>query len=220
MVWGRVSKVFRAKPSEEQFIAAFVNRNAPAITGDDLFNAAVRLRVPLANLKALAQKESGRASFSRDGRPVILFEAHWFSRLTHGRFDKSHPDISSPRWDRRLYARHMPGRYRRLARAAALDLDAALSSASWGKFQIMGFHWQRLGYASAWDFAMHMVASEANHLDALVRFIEANRLQAALRACKPNNPASCVEFARRYNGSGYRQNGYHVKLANLIAKNG
>ena len=200
------------------FKQMFVHRNAPAITEQDMQLAAMRLGVPTANLKALAAKESGRASFSRAGRPVILFEAHWFSRLTGRRYDRSHPHISSPRWDRKLYARHMPGRYGRLADAAALNIDAALSSASWGKFQIMGFHWQNLGYASPLQFALAHVSSEANHLDALVRFIEAHKLNKALRDCRPNDPASCIVFARRYNGSGFRQNNYHARLAGLIAR--
>lgn len=204
--------------TEAAFLAAFVNTNAPAINSHDMLAAASRLNVPLANLKALAEKESGRASFSTAGRPVILFEAHWFSRLTKRVYDRTHPSISSRRWNRRLYARHMPGRYKRLARAARLNVDAALSSASWGKFQIMGFHWERLGYESPWDFAMQMVQSEGNHLDALVRFIEANNLAGALRACKAGSPQSCEAFAKGYNGSGFRKNSYHIKLSKLIGK--
>lgn len=204
--------------TQAAFLEAFVNLDAPAIKHSDMVAAASRLGVPIANLYAVAEKESGRSSFSRDGRPVILFEAHWFSRLTKRVYDRSHPSISSRRWNRKLYARHMPGRYKRLARAAKLNVDAAISSASWGKFQIMGFHWERLGYESPWDFAMAMVRSEADHLQALVRFIEANGLADELRACKPNNPGSCEAFAKRYNGGGYRKNAYHVKLAKLIAR--
>jgi len=204
--------------TRDAFMRVFVNKRAPAITETDMQNAARRIGVPVANLKALAEKESGRGAFSREGRPVILFEAHWFSRLTNRRFDRSHPHISSRRWDRRLYARHMPGRYQRMADAAALDFDAALQSASWGRFQIMGFHWQRLGYASPMQFALAMVSSEANHLDALVRFIEAHNLARALRSCRPNDPQSCVEFARRYNGPAFARNRYHTKLARLIAR--
>lgn len=212
-----VDGVFGPK-TEARFLQSFVNRNAPAINHNDMVAAASRLNVPLANLKALAEKESGRASFSAAGRPVILFEAHWFSRLTKREYDRTHPDISSRRWNRKLYARHMPGRYKRLARAAKLDVNAALSSASWGKFQIMGFHWERLGYESALELAWRMVASEGEHLDALVRFIEVNSLADELRACRANNPASCEAFAHRYNGSGFRKNRYHIKLSQLIAK--
>lgn len=204
--------------TREAFLALFVNKNAPAITEHDMKAAASRLGVPLANLYAVAAKESGGASFSINGRPVILFEAHWFSRLTRRAFDRVAPNISSRVWNRRLYARTMEKRYHRLAKAAALDVNAALQSASWGKFQIMGFHWQALGYPSPLHFALAHVSTEANHLEALVRFIEAKNMQKALRDCRPNNPASCVEFARRYNGSGFRKNDYHTKLSKLIAR--
>lgn len=200
------------------FVNAFVNRNAPRINHSDIVAAASLLSVPVANLKALAEKESGRSSFSRAGRPVILFEAHWFSRLTQRRYDRTHPSISSRRWNRNLYARHMPGRYARLARAAALDVNAALSSASWGKFQIMGFHWRDLRYPSAFDFALAMSRSEADHLDALVRFIRANNLAPSLAKCRPNNAVSCIPFSKAYNGGGFRKNSYHIKLSRLIAK--
>ena len=199
------------------FVDMFVNPRAPAINGHDLIAAASRLGVPVANLKALSAKES-RTSFSRAGRPVILPEPHIFSRLTGGIYDRSHPRISSRRWNRRLYVRLMADRYQKLAQMAALDIDAALQSASWGKFQIMGFHWQRLGYASPLQFALAHVSSEANHLDALVRFIEANGLQKALRDCKPNDRESCVEFARRYNGRLFWKNQYAAKLSKLIAR--
>ena len=204
--------------TEKAFLAAFVNTNAPAINRYDMAAAAAKLGCPVANVYAIAEKESGGSSFSRNGRPKIRNEAHWFSRLTRGVYDRSHPSISSRRWNRKLYARHMPGRYKRLARAARLNVDAAISSASWGKFQIMGFHWDDLGYNSAWEFAMSMVSSEANHLEALIRFIKANNLEKALRECKPNDAGSCEAFARGYNGAGFRSNAYHSKLAKLIAK--
>lgn len=200
------------------FINLFVNKRAPAITHADMVTASLRLGVPLANLQALSAMESGRGSFSRNGRPVILFEAHIFSELTNRYYDRRHPHISSRRWNRKLYARYMPGRYKRLADAAALNLDAAISSASWGRYQILGRWWRHLGYGSALDFAMQMVSSEVNHLDALVRYIEANHLNRAFRDCRPNDPASCVEFARRYNGPAFAKNNYHKKLARFIAR--
>lgn len=49
---------------------------------------------------------------------------------------------------------------------------AALESASWGAFQIMGYHWQRLGYASVQDFVTAMSASESQQFEVFTRFIE------------------------------------------------
>lgn len=209
-VWGPNTK--------RAFLNAFVNKDAHAITDYDYEQAASRLGCTRAQIKAFAAIESGGSSFSINGRPKILFEAHYFSRLTNRRYDRSHPSISSRRWNRKLYARRMPGRYERLASAVRLNVDAGLSSASWGKFQIMGSHWKSLGYESAWDFCMKMVASEKNHLTAFVRYIENNGLRASLRKCKANDPESCRAVVRRYNGPAYKKNRYHIKLARMIAK--
>lgn len=204
--------------TKRAFVNAFINKNAQAITDYDYEQAAHRLGCTRAQIKAFAKIESGGSSFSINGRPKILFEAHYFSRLTNSRYDRSHPSISSRRWNRRLYARHMPGRYNRLAKAVSLNIDAGLSSASWGKFQIMGSHWKKLGYECAWDFVMKMVASEKNHLDAFVRFIEVNKLKGKLKQAKANNPTSCIPVVKSYNGPAFAKNNYHRKLAREIAR--
>lgn len=207
--WGPVTR--------DAFLSAFINRNAPAIVHADYELAARRLGCHVAQIKAFAAVESGGASFSIDGRPKILFEAHYFSRLTAHRYDGSHPDISSRRWNRNLYARHMPGRYARLARAVALDAEAGLSSISIGKFQIMVAHWRALDYSSPWDMCMRHVESEQNHLAAFVRYIVANGLQDALRQCVADDPDSCRDIVFAYNGPAYAANNYHVRLARQIA---
>jgi len=204
--------------TKRAFLAAFVNTNAKAITDNDYRAAAKRLGCSLAQIKAFAAIESGRSSYSNNGRPKILFEAHYFSRLTNRRYDRSHPSISSRRWNRRLYARAMPGRYERLAKAVRLDVNAGLSSMSIGKFQVMVAHWKHLGYKNAWDMCMKHVESEANHLDAFVRFIEKNGLKAKLKKAKANNPSSCIPVVRSYNGPAYAKNNYHRKLAKMIAR--
>lgn len=200
------------------FIDSFINRQAPAITEDDYRAAAKRLGCSLAQIKAFAKIESGGGGFSRNGRPKILFEAHIFSRLTGGKYNRSHPTLSSHRWTRKFYARHMPGRYARLASAAKLDIEAAIGAASWGKFQILGSHWRGLGYKSAWDFAQKMVVSEANHLEAFCRYIEKNKLKTKLRKARADNPDSCRAVVRAYNGPAYEKNRYHIKLAYWIGR--
>lgn len=72
----------------------------------------------------------------------------------------------------------------------------------------MGYHWKTLGYASAEAFVIAMERSEDNHLYAFVKFIQADKdLHAALKARK------WTEFAKRYNGSAYKENLYDMKLA-------
>ena len=92
--------------------------------------------------------------------------------------------------------------------AQQIEPDSAVESASWGLFQIMGFHWRTLGYTSAEAFAAAMTESEGRQLDAFVRFIKADAgLHRALRS------KDWSDFARRYNGPNYASNKYDVKLA-------
>jgi len=104
---------------------------------------ATRLDVELAALQAVAEVESSGSGFlpAPDRRPKILFEGHVFHRLTAGRYSATHPGISYPQWDRRRYSGSLAGEWKRLDKAAALDPVAAMQSASWGAFQIMGFNY-------------------------------------------------------------------------------
>src|SRR5690606_34955221 len=103
--------------------------------------------------------------------------------------------------------------YPRLARAKGFHHDSAIESTSWGLFQIMGFHWQTLGYASAQDYAQAMAAGEGQQLDAFVRFIEADpALHKALKGRK------WAAFARIYNGPAYARNLYDVKLSRAYSR--
>lgn len=100
------------------------------LTQSDYANAATMFNCEIAAIKAVAEVESTGDGFLKSGQPKILFERHWFSRLTKREFDSTHPAISKP----------SPGGYmggeaehKRLQEAAKLDRDAALKSASWGK---------------------------------------------------------------------------------------
>lgn len=143
--------------------------------------------------------------------PKILFEAHVFSRLTKRKYDASHPDISSRKWNKALY-KGGQAEYLRLARAMELDRDAALQSASWGMFQVMGFNWEPLGYASVEEFVALMKSGEAAHLDSFVRYIRANKMEADFRRIS-DREADCTPFALGYNGAEQNVNDYDGKIA-------
>lgn len=177
------------------------------ITEEDYQWAASKLKCSVAAIKAVAQVESNGEGFLPSGEPKILFEAHWFSKLTLGRYDASHPHISSPTWNKKLYkggqAEHL-----RLQEAVKLDRNAGLGSASWGMFQIMGFNWKLCGVGSLQQFINAMYAGEKEQFRAFVNFIIAKGLAKAL------GELDWEEFAYRYNGAGYRANKYHIKMAN------
>ena len=134
---------------------------------------ATRLDVELAALKAVAEVESAGSGFlpAPDRRPKILFEGHVFHRLTAGRHSLTHPDISHPTWDRNLYARSLAGEWKRLDKAAALDPAAAMQSASWGAFQIMGFNYALCGFDSVGRFVQAQAGGADGQLEAFVALL-------------------------------------------------
>lgn len=186
----------------------------------DLVNAAQRLDVPLASVYAVNEVESKGKGFLDNGKPVILFERHiMYRQLSKVRQEdddpaelKHHADqlaATNPAIVNPKAGGYAGGtaEHQRLATARLMDDTAALESASWGAFQIMGFHWQRLGYASVQDFVTAMSTSESQQFDAFVRFIETDPvLYKALKARK------WAEFAKLYNGPDYQRNLYDIKL--------
>ena len=143
----------------------------------DLERAARTLDVPLACIRAVNEVESRGAGFLPDGRPVILFERHVFWKRLQARgidpapFAARQPDIVSRT---RGGYRGGAAEYTRLATAESIDAGAAWESASWGAFQVMGYHWARLGYAGIDEFVACMESGESRHLDAFVRYIAAD----------------------------------------------
>ncbi|KAB0477682.1 DUF3380 domain-containing protein [Pseudomonas tolaasii] len=193
---------------------------ARLLRNHDLVNAAERLGVPLAAIYAVNEVESKGKGFLDNGKPVILFERHiMYRQLAKVRRVgddpaevKRHADdlaAANPALVNPKAGGYIGGtaEHQRLAMARLIDDTAALESASWGAFQIMGFHWQRLGYASVQDFVAAMSAGESQQFDAFTRFIETDPvLHKALKARK------WAEFARLYNGPDYLRNLYDTKL--------
>ena len=56
------------------------------------------LGVHAAELWAVLSVETRGCGFLADRRPLILFERHYFSRLTSRKFDDQAPDISNGQW--------------------------------------------------------------------------------------------------------------------------
>lgn len=176
----------------------------PGPLGDaDYERAAKAIGCTVAAVRAVAEVES-RGGFFADARPKILFERHIFSRQTNRKFDASHPRVSSPAPGGYIGG---PAEYDRLTAAIALDRAAALKSASWGAFQIMGFNHKAAGFADVEAFVKAMVAGQGAQLDAFARFINASSLGDEL--IRKDWPG----FARGYNGPDYARNRYDIKLA-------
>jgi len=186
----------------------------------DLVNASQVLDVPLASVYAVNEVESKGNGFLPNGKPVILFERHiMYRQLATPRHEDDNPEELKRHADQLAAANPAivnpkPGGYaggtaehQRLSHARLIDDAAALESASWGAFQTMGFHWQRLGYASVQAFVEDMHAGESQQFAAFVRFIQTDHvLHKALKDRK------WAEFAKLYNGPDYQRNLYDTKL--------
>lgn len=177
------------------------------LTNEQILDAALDNRIEPASLAAIAEIESKGCGFIQSGDkllPKILFEAHIFGRLTQHKYSDTNPDISARRWDRSLYKGGLR-EWDRLKMAESLDANAALQSASWGKFQIMGFNYSYCGYSSVEDFVSDMHASEVKHLKAVIAFMTNKGLIEFLRRGDTHS------FFTGYNGSAYKVNRYDTK---------
>lgn len=174
--------------------------------------AAAKIGVDVPTIKAIAEVESNGVTHWPGGQVPILFEAHWFGKLTGYAYNLSHPDISCNTWEeaRRLYVGG-PAEYNRLTKAKAINTEAALQSASWGAFQVMGFNWRKLGYSSVQDFVSSVQTSDGQ-LDAFIRYIETDPSQPANLRAKNWRP-----FVRFYNGDGQVEE-YTAKIAEAYEK--
>lgn len=175
-----------------------------ALTAANYAAAATTLSCEAAAIRAVAETEARDEAWDSLGRPIILFERHKFRRWTNGRFDRTHSDISHPDWGG--YGRSS-AQYGRLRRAAMLDESAALKSASWGLFQILGENHVAAGHGTVDAFVTAMMNSQADHLATFVAFVAADaNLSRAIR------DKDWTTFARRYNGPEYARNDYDGKM--------
>ena len=165
-----------------------------------------------ATIKAVIKVESRGSGFYEDRRPVILFEGHIFWRelkkvgIDPKSVQRGNEDIVYRKWVRKHYKGTARGEFDRLKRAQAIHHDAALRSASWGMFQIMGFNHKASGFDTVQTYTDAMYASEYAHIQAFIKFLKAENIYRYLKA------KDWANFARRYNGPAYKKNGYDWKL--------
>lgn len=172
-------------------------------TRTGLANAASRLECDVPTLRAVLAVETANRGFFADGRPVILFERHVFSRLSERKFDAVAPDVSNVTSGGYLGDVR---EYGRLYKAAQLDSDVAAQACSWGIGQIMGFNYAKCGEKSLLGFLLAMHNNEDVQLQLMAQFIISAGAHIDL---KNRNWAG---FAKLYNGRDYRRNEYDVKL--------
>ena len=187
------------------------------LTAVQIENQAKLLGIETACLRAVIEVECKGSGFNADGTPVILFERHVMrQRLIANNRDldlanmlKERPDLCSKSTGAYgLYS----AQHGRLNAAAQYHRKSALESASWGIGQVMGYHWEALGYPSLQAFINAMYKDEAEQLDAMCRYIKVNNLINALKN------KDWKAFAKGYNGQSYAKNSYDIKLASAYKK--
>lgn len=194
--------------SKAALIAKFTNPNAPAITQQQLQGIADSLGCSLKQIAAVASVESSGGGFDKQGRPKILYERHLFHRLTDGKWSPSGFSQSSG-------GGYGDSSWEKLTAACGRDPDAAFSAVSWGKFQVLGLHWSKLGYASPYELALSTVQSEAAHYELLARYCRTFGLVDDIQRIS-TSPNDCIGFAQSYNGPNFRRFEYHNRLASAM----
>jgi len=178
-----------------------------ALTRQDYEDAAKLLNCEVEAVMAVATVESNGKGFDPEGFPLTLFEGHWFYKLTNGKYAKDYPTICYPTWTKQFYGKTWVEEKARLATAMKLDRNAAMQSASWGMFQLMGFNYKVCGFDNVQQFVNAMCNGEKGQLQAFAKYVLGNKLDGALRR------KDWAAFAKGYNGPGYAANKYDTKMA-------
>jgi peptidoglycan hydrolase-like protein with peptidoglycan-binding domain len=164
----------------------------------------------------LVDVEAAGAGFDAQGRPKMLFEPHIFWRELGAGKERDaavKQGLAYPKWKRN----YPKDSYPRLVQAMKIDEAAALRSASWGATQILGDNFKLAGFGSVHEMVDAMCEDEDNHIEAMIEFVKAAGIDDDLRRLaglkRPTTPADCAPIARAYNGPGYAENRYHIKMA-------
>lgn len=188
----------------------------PALSKSDYQDLSDEFDLEIALVKAVMEVESAGSGFllkePSPARPKILFEAHWFYKLTPKPVSRSRPDLSSREWNRDLYKGGSDEWNKRLLDAMEFDEVQALKSASFGLGQVMGFNYTAAGCTSIQQFIEENFAGEYWQARHMMNFIANNRLLDELKR------KDWQGFAQRYNGVSFWKNEYDIKLANAYEK--
>lgn len=176
-----------------KFLAQDFKGAAKPITDQDIQEVADSLGVDVPALRAVMLVE-GEPAYT-DGRPSMLFERSFFSRLTEGKYDASHPDISNPI----AGGYGSPGtfQYARLKEAMKLDCGAALGATSWGLTGLTGMTYGKAGFGNIDDMIGELMESGRAQLNILAKFIRLYGLEVDLQH------HDWAGFARKYNGPNF-----------------
>ncbi|MBL8599243.1 MAG: DUF3380 domain-containing protein [Devosia sp.] len=184
-----------------------------------LANAAgEKLGIPKGNLPAIIHVESGGKVFEQfpDGpRPLILYEAHLFARkLTgHALEEAIRLGLATKSQKQNRYPKKQADRWAQVGAAAELCQRYGLSdvkafeSVSYGVGQVLGEHWENLGFKNFQEFYDLMMSGAEGQIAIMIRYCDVNDLIDELQ------DGRWESFFRGYNGPAWRSQGYGEKIA-------
>jgi len=169
-------------------------------------NVAKKIGCELAMIKAVDKIESKGSGFLPTGEIKILFEPHIFWKyLRRAGITTVRSEICYPVWKTEPYGK-TSDQHGRLQLATKINRNIALMSASWGRFQIMGFNFKACGCKTIQEFINKNDESEVAQLDLFANYIINVNLDDELIE------RDFTGFARGYNGPLHVRNNYVGKL--------
>ncbi|MCY1708380.1 N-acetylmuramidase domain-containing protein [Pannonibacter sp. SL95] len=152
-------------------------------------------------------------TYSGRSVPPIRQEAHWFYKRLPA--NKRAAAVAAKLAHKSANKLPVPNsahdRYELLKRWRAVDDTAALEAISMGVGQVMGFHWQRLGFSSVQEMWKRAQTREGQ-IDLMLRYILTDK-----RIMKAIADEDVNTFSFLYNGKNYKKWGYHRKFAKALA---
>ena len=170
------------------------------------------LGVNPACLKAVQKVETGgKGGFERNGKPQILFEGHVFWReltkigIDPVKIQSGNENILYKTWTKSKYVGG-PGEWIRFEKAKNINESAAIKSASWGMFQIMGNNYVLCGCTNIKEFYNLMCKDKFSQFLLGMEFLKQSKLIPYLVK------QDWAGFAKGYNGPNYAKNSYDKRL--------
>ncbi len=184
------------------------------LSREQIAGAAQQYGIETALVHALIDVESGGSGFNSDGTCKILFERHilWARLQIPGReisprkLANAHPELCGRSWDPKRYPygpvlAQWSKVYAIIEWAQKQDPEhwesykrAAYESCSYGLFQILGYHYEKAGFSTVYDFKHRMQESEERQLEISLSWMNKSGVLQPLRE------KNWTRFVRLYNG--------------------
>jgi len=160
-------------------------------------------KIQISKLQAFIKVESGSNPFYSDKHPVVRFECLKFNQISIKKVTCN--------TNKYKYGNAEDTGKEAFLKALSINRDYAIQTSSFGLGQVMGEWYQLVGYDSLEKYYKAMF-SEQEQYRAFLNFIQNKNGGVILRELQKENTDWAV-VAYNYNGAGYKNNNYDVKLA-------